>query len=392
MRQRSGVGAAVIGGGFVGRLHVEALRRLGIEVHGLLGSTPDRGAARASELGLPRAYASLADLLADPAVDVVHVASPNHLHAEQVAAILDAGRHVVCEKPLATSSSESAALLRQADASGLVNALCFNLRFYPLNLHAATTIRQGAIGGVRLVTGHYLQDWLLHDSDWNWRLDPRQAGELRAVADIGSHWLDLAAFLTGARIEQVMADLATFIPIRYRGAESPETFAGPSGRDSEPVAVGSDDAATILLRFEGGARGAVAISQVSAGRKNSLHYQVDGAASSVAWDSEQPDQLWIGHRDRPNELMARDPSMLDGMARAAARLPAGHVEGYADTFVALFAAVYDDILGGSRSARPAYPTIADGHEIMVVTDAIAASARTGRWAAVAREPAAVAPS
>lgn len=392
MRQRSGVGAAVIGGGFVGRLHVEALRRLGIPVRGLLGSSPERGSTRAAELGLPAGYASLDDLLADPAVDVVHVASPNHLHAEQVAAILDAGRHVVCEKPLATSSSESAALLRQADASGLVHALCFNLRFYPLNLQASATIRQGGIGGVRLITGHYLQDWLLHDTDWNWRLDPHQAGDLRAVADIGSHWLDLVAFLTGAKIQAVMADLATFVPIRYRGAESSETFSRSSRRASEPVAVRSEDAATILLRFEGGARGALAISQVSAGRKNSLRYQVDGSASSIAWESEQPDQLWIGHRDRPNELMARDPAMLDGEARAATRLPAGHVEGYADTFVALFAAVYGDILGGSRSGRAAYPTIADGHEIMMVTDAVAASARTGQWTAVAREPAAAAPS
>lgn len=392
MRQRSGIGAAVIGGGFVGRLHVEALRRLGIPVHGLLGSSQERGSARAAELGLPAAYGSLADLLADPAVEVVHVASPNHLHAEQVVAILDAGRHVVCEKPLATSSSESAALHRHAEASGLVNALCFNLRFYPLNLHASATIRRGGIGGVRLVTGHYLQDWLLHDTDWNWRLDPRQAGELRAVADIGSHWLDLAGFLTGVRIEAVMADLATFVPIRYRGAESSETFSSKSGPASEPEAVTSEDAATILLRFEGGARGALAISQVSAGRKNSLRYQVDGSASTLAWESEQPDLLWIGHRDRPNELMARDPAMLDGMARAAARLPAGHVEGYADTFVALFAAVYGDILGGTRSGRAAYPTIADGHEIMMVTDAVAASARTGQWTAVAREPAAAAPS
>jgi predicted dehydrogenase len=390
MRHRTGIGAAVIGGGFVGRLHIEALRRLGIDVCGLLGSTPERGTSRAAQLGVPKAYATLHDLLADPAVNVVHVTSPNHLHARQVAAILAAGRHVVCEKPLAMSSVESAELVRQAASCGVVNAMSFNLRFYPLNLHASETIRRGGIGTVRLLTGHYLQDWLLYDTDWNWRLDPERGGDLRAVADIGSHWLDLAAFLTGSRIEEVMADLTTFIPVRYRGRDSGETFSTVSSREAEPVDVDTEDAASILLRFEGGARGSVALSQVSAGRKNSLRYQVDGSTASLAWDSEQPEHLWIGHRDRANELLSRDPALLEARARSASRLPGGHVEGFADTFSALFAAVYQEIVAGSPSERPSYPTIADGHATMLVAEAVAESSRTGRWTRVARERAHVA--
>ncbi len=384
MGQRTEVGAAVIGGGFVGRLHVEALRRLGIPVHGLLGSSPARGSERAAVLGVSKAYGDIDELLADERVHVVHVTSPNEMHYPQVAAILAAGRHVVCEKPLALSSEQSALLARQAAESGLVNAVCFNLRFYPLNLHAAETVQSGAVGTVRLVTGRYFQDWLLLDTDWNWRLEVERGGPLRAVADIGSHWLDLAAFMTGLRIESVMADLANVIPVRYRPTRPTETFATVAPRDAEPFVVDTEDAATILVRFEGGARGCVAVSQVSAGRKNSLQYEIDGSTSSLAWDSEQPDQLWIGHRDRPNEVLLRDPVLMEPMGRAAAQLPAGHVEGYGDTFRALFANIYADVAAGAPSARPPYPTIADGHDTMLVLDAVAESARTSQWATVAR--------
>ncbi len=377
-------GAAVIGGGFVGRLHVEALRRLGIPVLGLLGSSPARGVERAALLGVSNAYRDLDELLSDERVRVVHVTSPNEMHYSQVAAILAAGRHVVCEKPLALSSEESAVLARRAAESGLVNAVCFNLRFYPVNLHASETVQSGAVGPVRLVTGRYFQDWLLLDTDWNWRLEVDRGGPLRAVADIGSHWLDLAAFLTGLRIESVMADLANMIPVRYRPTSSGETFSTASAHNVEPFVVDTDDVATILIRFEGGARGCVAISQISAGRKNSLQYEIDGSTSSLAWDSEQPDQLWIGHRDRPNELLLRDPALLGPVARAAAQLPGGHVEGYGDTFRALFAAIYADVAAGAPPERPAYPTIADGHDTMLVLDAVAESARTSQWATVAR--------
>ena len=384
MGERIRAGTAVIGGGFVGRLHIEALRRLGIPVVGLLGSSPDRGAKRAATLGVPKAYRDLDELLADDQVNVVHVTSPNEMHYPQVAAILAAGRHVVCEKPLALSSEQSGVLARQAAESKLINALCFNLRFYPLNLHAAETVRDGAVGTVRLVTGRYFQDWLFLDTDWNWRLEVDRGGPMRAVADIGSHWLDLAGFMTGLRIEAVMADLANVIPVRYRPTSPTETFSTAAAQNAQPYVVDTEDVATILIRFEGGARGCVAVSQVSAGRKNSLQYQIDGSASSLAWDSEQPDQLWIGHRDRPNEILLRDPVLLAPGARAAAQLPGGHVEGYADTFRALFETIYAEVAAGGPSVRPAYPTIADGHDTMLVLDAVAESARTSQWATVAR--------
>ena len=384
MTRRNDIGTAVIGSGFIGTVHIEALRRIGVRVTGLLESSPELGARRAEELGMPRAYASLEDLLADDAVQVVHVTSPNELHHPQVRRILAAGRHVVCEKPLAMTSAESAELVALAAASGLVNAVNFNIRFYPLNQHVASLVREGGIGEVRLVTGRYFQDWLLYDTDWNWRLEKDQGGALRAVGDIGSHWLDLTGFLTGLRVEALMADLTTFIPVRQKPAGPVLTFSTERAAETIPVEIHTEDVATILLRFEGGARGSVAISQLSPGRKNSLAYQIDGSSSAVAWDSEQPEQLWIGHRDRPNELLLRNPALMNGAGAAAARLPGGHVEGFADTFGAVFSAIYDDVLAGAPSGNRAYASFADGHEEMLVGDAVLESSRTGRWVEVAR--------
>jgi predicted dehydrogenase len=387
VRHPSEIGAAVIGSGFIGTVHIEALRRHGVQVRGLLGSTPDRGAASARRLGVPRAYGSLDELLADEGVDVVHVTSPNHLHHPQVTSILAAGRHVVCEKPLAMTSEESAELVRLAADSGRVNAVNFNIRFYPLNQHVHELVTNGGIGDVRLVSGHYFQDWLLLETDWNWRLEPQLGGALRAVGDIGSHWLDLIAFTTGLRITEVMADLTTFIPTRQQPSGPVQSFSTERSADTVAREIGTEDTAVILLRFENGARGTVAISQLSAGRKNSLEYEIDGSTGAVAWDSEQPDQLWIGNREAPNEILIRNPALMGATGQAAAYLPGGHVEGFADTFRALFAAIYADVGEGAPSPRPVYPTFADGHDEMLVGDAVAASSRDGRWTTVTRESA-----
>jgi predicted dehydrogenase len=384
--RRSDIGTAVIGSGFIGTVHIEALRRIGVNVVGLLGSTKDRAAARAEQVDVGRAYGSLQELLDDERVKVVHVTSPNELHYPQVMAVLAAGRHVVCEKPLAMTAEESGDLVRRAAASGLVNAVNFNIRFYPLNQHVAGFVRDGGVGDVRLVTGRYFQDWLLHDTDWNWRLEPERGGALRAVGDIGSHWLDLATFLTGQRVEAVMADLTTFIPVRYRPTGPVETFSTERASDTVPVDIRTEDVATVLLRFENGARGQFAVSQLSPGRKNSLQYEIDGSSSAVAWDSEQPEQLWIGHRDRANELLLRNPALMNALGGQAARLPGGHVEGFFDTFGALFMAIYEDVVAGRPAAAPRYPTFADGHDEMLVGDAIAESARTGAWVDVVRDP------
>jgi predicted dehydrogenase len=378
------IGAAVIGTGFIGTVHVEQLRRIGVDVRGVLGSTPERGAARAEALSVRHAYGSLEQILADPSVHVVHVTSPNHLHVPQALAILAAGKHIVCEKPLALTATESAGLVEAAAASGLVNAVNFNIRFYPLHQHMREAVAEGRLGDVRFVTGHYFQDWLLHDTDWNWRLEPDKGGALRAVGDIGSHWLDLMAFVTGQPIVSVMADLATFVTVRQEPTGPVETFSTERSAHTVTRPMGTEDAATLLLRFANGARGSVAVSQISAGRKNSLQWEIDGSAGAAWWDSETPDHLWLGHRDRPNELLLRNPALMGAAGRAAAALPGGHVEGFGDTFGALFRAIYADILIGRPSANPPYADFAAGHDEMLVNDAIAQSAALGRWVDVDR--------
>lgn len=385
MKRFSEINAGVVGVGFIGTAHVEALRRIGVNVVGVVGSSPERARLKAEAADLPLVYDSIEDLAADPIVDAIHIATPNNVHHSQVIACLDAGKHVICEKPLAVSVEQSADLVARAAATSLVNAVCFNLRFYAHVLQARQMVASGDLGDVNLVTGRYFQDWLLKDTDWNWRLVPEEAGELRAVADIGSHWLDLIRFMTGQNVTEVMAELHTFVPVRRHPAGPVETFAGTSDDADlieEPMT--SDDAASIMLRFENGATGLAAISQVSAGRKNSIQFEIDGGQSSVSWDSENPDLLLIGHRDRANELLNRDPSLVAPSVAAHIGYPGGHVEGYPDTFRALFASVYRDIAAGKPSTMPEYPTFADGHDALLVTDAVAKSAAEQRWTRVTR--------
>jgi predicted dehydrogenase len=290
------IGAAIIGTGFIGTVHLDALRRLGVEVRGVLGSDAARGETRAAALRVPRAYASLDELLADPGVAVVHVTSPNQLHFPQVMRLLDAGRHMVCEKPLAMTSTQSAEMVERAQASGLVAAVCYNTRFYPLSQHAHRMVADGALGDVRLVTGHYLQDWLSRETDWNWRLEPEAGGALRAVGDIGTHWADLTSFITGLRPSAVLAELAIFLPERQRPTGPTETFSRAAGA-TERRRVETEDAGLILLRYPNGARGSLTVSQVSPGRKNAMSWDIAGSEVSASWHSETPDHLWIGHRN-----------------------------------------------------------------------------------------------
>ena len=382
MKRVPDIGAAVVGTGFIGVVHVEALRRLGVQVHGVVGSSRERAAARSEAAGLPPAYPSFQAMLDDPRVEVVHITSPNHLHHEQAKAALEAGKHVVCEKPLAMTSRQSAELVQLAEASGLVHAVNFNIRFYPVLQHARGLIEENGLGAVRLVSGHYLQDWLLLDTDWNWRLEPQLGGELRAVADIGSHWMDLTSFLTGKRITAVMADLTTFIKTRRQPVGPVQTFATDRSVRTVEREIHTEDCATILLRYEGGIRGSVTVSQVSPGRKNSLVFEIDGAESAAGWNSERPEELWIGHRGRPNEVILRDPAIMNAAGGKASYLPGGHAQGFADTFKALYAAVYGAVAAGKPG--DGYPTFADGHDEMLVCEAVARSARESRWVEVER--------
>jgi predicted dehydrogenase len=387
MNEIVGTRVGIIGTGWMAATHTEALRRLGVDVAGVAGRSHARAREVADRLGLVTAYDSVEALLKDDSLAAVHVTSPNDVHAEQATAALRAGRHVVCEKPLGISAEETSALLELAADTGLVNAVCFNLRFAPHNHNAAGMVRDGTLGEPRYVTGGYHQDWLLEETDWNWRLVSQRQGTLRAVADIGSHWLDLMSFVTGRRVVEVLADLHTFVPERNHPLVEVGTFAGHGVADDvERVRerMTSDDAAGILLRLEGGVRGVCSVSQVSAGRKNRLTWELNCSQRSVAWTSEDPEYLWVGHRGRPNETVHKDPALMTDLGSAATGFPAGHIEGYPDTFRGLFAAVYADVAAGQPSPDPAYPTFADGHDVALVCQAVAESARSQTWAPVRR--------
>ena len=379
----SSLKAAVIGAGFVGRSHIEALRRLAIPITGVLGSSHERSEESRSSLRLPRAYRSLRELAGDSEVDVVHICTPNYLHFEQASELLKAGKHVMCEKPLAMDVRQSTGLLELAQKNGRVGGVTYNLRYYPLCQEARALIQKGVIGEPRLVHGNFLQDWLFYPSDWNWRLETKLGGELRAVADIGTHWLDLAMWLIDRKVAELCADLATVMPVRKRPRGRVETFRHSDGA-TDDVAIATDDYASVLLRFEGNVRGMFTVSQVSAGHKADMGFEVNGSEASLAWNSTSPNQLWIGHRNQANQDFLKDPSQMSPAARGYAGYPAGHAEGYPDTFLQLFKDFYGCIEKGLAAGPPTFPTFHAGHEQLVLCEAIARSAGKREWVPVGR--------
>ena len=374
--------AAVIGVGFVGKAHLESLRRQGIPVQGILASSPDRSRHYCDALRIDRAYSSLDELLADKSVDVVHVCTPNNVHFEESKTALEAGKHVMCEKPLAMDTSESSNLIEIARKHKRVGGVTYNLRYYPLAQEARALIAQGAIGEPRLVHGSFLQDWLLYPTDWNWRLESHLGGELRAISDIGTHVLDTVTWLTGRKVTEVCADLATLIPVRRKPRGRVETFQKAGASDFDEVEITTDDYGSVLLHFEGGLRGAMTVSQISAGRKARLGWEIDGSEGSLAWQSEEPNTLWIGRRTQPNQLMLKDPALMSPAARGYSAYPGGHTEGYADTFAQLFKDFYAYIAAGDFSAPRTFPTFETGHEELILCDAILTSARERKWVTV----------
>ncbi|MEZ4703098.1 MAG: Gfo/Idh/MocA family oxidoreductase [Rhodothermales bacterium] len=378
------IGVAVVGTGFIGPVHAEALTRLGVRVTGILGSTPAKSRSACDALGLKTAYGSFEEVLRDDAVQSIHLAVPNVLHYDMASRALAAGKHVMCEKPLAMTAKESAKLVEQAAASGLAAGVCYNIRFYPLNLEARARIESGACGDVISVVGHYVQDWLLYDTDYNWRVLADQGGALRAVSDIGTHWMDLVSSVARLEVEAVFADLKTVHPVRKRPKGEIATFTGKMSAqmETEPVEITTDDCGAVLLRFKQGGRGVLWVSQVTAGRKNSLRYEISGTKGALGWSSETPNELWVGHRNQPNETLIKDPALMNDLVRPFANYPGGHNEGFPDTFKQCFRAFYDAIRDGIPAEKALYPTFADGHKEIVICDAIVQSNREQRWVSV----------
>jgi predicted dehydrogenase len=373
--------AGIAGTGFIGKVHARSVRLAGGRLAGVAASSPERSAAAAKELGAERAFDSAEELVRDPDLDVVHICTPNHLHLPLAEAALAAGKHVICEKPLALDAAGAERLVDVAADSGLHAGVPFVYRYYPTVREARERVRSGQTGATRLLHGTYLQDWLLRPDDANWRVDEQLGGASRTFADIGSHWCDLAEFVSGHRIARLSARLLTAVPERAGEAGRHAFASGGGGSELRPVT--TEDAAVVQFETDAGAIGSVVVSQISAGRKNRLWIELDGAEESVAFDQEHPEELWCGRREAVM-IGLRDPETLSPAAARFAFLPGGHPQGYADCFDAFVA----DFYGGVRnsSAVEGMPTFSDGLRAALVTEAVLTSSREERWVEVAASP------
>jgi len=377
------IGMGIVGPGFVGAHHVDAVRRLGfVDVVAVAASSGGSARKKADALGIPKAYGSYEALAADPDVHVVHNTTPNNLHVPVIMAALGHRKHVISDKPLAVSANDARSLVDAARKAGVVHAVTFNYRGNPLVQQARSMIAAGEIGEPHFVHGAYLQDWLLHPTDFSWRLEQDKGGRTSAIGDIGSHWCDLVQHVVGKRITSVLADFQTVIPTRFKPSKNREAFAKADERGEE-FKVESEDLAAVLVRFENGATGAVCVGQVCAGHKNDLWFEVNGRKSSLRWIQERQNELWLGHRGGPNGVLLKDPALLGKDALPYAHLPGGHQEAWADAFCNLMRDIYGFIASGQKpdgTKPPAFATFDDGYRSACIVDAIIDSdGRGGVW-------------
>jgi predicted dehydrogenase len=371
---------AIFGIGFMGRVHTEALRRLGnVEVIGVAGRTAEAARKFADSLGIERSTGNYQDLIADADVSVVHICAPNDLHYAMADAAMRAGKHVLCEKPLASTVADASSMVALAKQKGLANCTLYNVRAYPQVQNMRRMCEAGEFGDIYVVQGTYSQDWLLYDTDWNWRIEQ---GPSRTFADIGTHWCDLAEHITGQRITSVCADLHTFHKTRKKPRHSVETFTGKTLQPNEydEVAIKSEDFGAMMFAMGDNTRGSLTVSQVSGGRKNRLFIEVFGSKASAAWNGEAPEELWIGHRNEPNQIQIKDPVLMRPEARSYTDLPGGHSEGYPDTFKQVFRRFYRRVM--DANAPVDYPTFEDGIRQMRVLDAVLQSSQKKAWVTV----------
>jgi predicted dehydrogenase len=370
---------AIFGTGFMGRVHLEGVRRVeSVEVVAIVGRREEAARRLGAGFAVPTIATDYQQVLRDASIDAVHVCTPNAQHFQMAKDALAAGKHVLCEKPLGISVDEGEELVTLAARQGLRNCVCHNLRCYPMVQQMRRLREAGELGEILVVQGTYSQDWLLYDTDWNWRVDAQAAGPSRCMADIGSHYFDAVEHITGLRVSSLCADLQIFHRTRKKPKGSIETFAnklmGPG--DFEEVPVDTEDFGAVVFRMGNRTRGCMSASQVSAGRKNGLSIEIYGSKASVAWAQERPDELWMGHRDTANGIFIKDPSLLRPEARSYADLPGGHSEGYDDTFKQTFRRFYASI---GSSAEADYPQFSDGLRQMKILDAVLESSRQRKW-------------
>jgi predicted dehydrogenase len=376
---------AVAGVGFIGPVHIESIKRAGnLNVVALFHPIEPEAAEKAATLGIPQYYTDYDKMVREADFDCVHICTPNNLHYPMAKAALHAGKHVVCEKPLATTVKEAEELLKLAREKKVVHAVSFNLRYYPLVRQMKMMREKGELGTVYSIMGSYLQDWLFYETDYNWRLEPDKSGDSKAIADIGSHLIDLIEYISGLSITEVMADFSTVHPTRKKPLKPVETYSGKllAAEDYAEVPIKTEDYASVLLRFNNGSKGVVTVSQVAAGRKNRLSLEIAGSNVTMAWNSEAPNELWIGKRNEANQLLMRDPALVDKDVRNIISYPGGHNEGFGDTSKQLFRDIYAAVRAGKQPEKPGYPTFEEGLRELILCDKIVESHRKQAWVKV----------
>jgi predicted dehydrogenase len=374
--QRIKVG--VIGTGFIGPVHIEGLQRNSglVEVVAVAGSSVEKAREVADKFGVLKAFGNYKDMLADENIQAVHICSPNHLHYIMVKEAIEAGKHVVCEKPLALTHKEGEELLRLAEASDVYSGIHFNLRYYPLIQNLRYKIAAGELGKLSAVHGGFLQDWLLYDTDYNWRLESDLAGESRVVGDLGSHWLDTMEFLTGERIIKLCADFSRLHDTRKKPMGQVQTFASSELTEWSKYKVDTEDQATLIFRMSGGITGTALFSQTAAGRKCSMNFEINGSKGSAAWDSEKPNQMWHGFREGYNSMQIKDPASFESGAKNFLSYPGGHQEGFGDTVKQYCREFYTAVI---ENREPNVPQISDGLREILLCDAILKSVKEEKW-------------
>jgi predicted dehydrogenase len=383
------VRCGIVGFGFIGPHHADAIRRLGnVEIVAVSSPNVERTRAKAARYGITKVYGRYEELVDDPEIEVVDIATPTYLHHRIALAAIARGKHVVVDKPLALSVAECEELVAAAYCAGVVNAVTFNYRYYPMVQQARVLIEQGMLGKIHLIHGHYLQDWLLDERDFSWRLELEKSGEAAMLADAGSHWFDLVEHVTGLRIGSVLAELTTIIKTRQKPLQNREAFAQPGVGTTEAYTVRVPDAASALLRFSNGSIGTFLTSSLCAGHKNDLSFEVHGSIASLKWLQEEPDRLWIGRRGEPDQLWSKDPALLDSSIRQYAALPGGHNEAWPDAFRNLMASIFGYIVLRREGKQPPaipFPTFESGLRAARIADALMASGKAGgAWTGIAR--------
>ncbi len=383
--QMKNIRVGIAGVGFIGPAHIEALRRLpGIEVVSISHHSAEAVKGKAEALGVAKYYSDYVEQIENDQLDCIHICTPNFVHYDMAKQALLAGIHVVCEKPLATTIEQAEELVAIAQDKNLVNAVHFNIRYYPIVRQMKRMRETGEVGEIYSIMGSYLQDWLYYETDYNWRLESDKSGESRAIADIGSHLIDSIEYVSGLSITAVFADFNTVHKTRKKPLKPIETFSGKQlqPEDYAEVPIDTEDYATVLLRFDNGNKGVVTVSQVAAGRKNQLKLEIAGAHKNLHWNSESPNELWVGHRDEANQILLRDPSLFDEEAASIISFPGGHNEGFPDTSKQLFKEVYAAILKVQQPAVPLFPSFRDGLRELILCECILESHRTERWVVV----------